>query len=108
MLLLLLGCLGTESNQDFVVTTEDIGIQSKTPIDEPLILSKKITSTAKDITSVDGMVQIPEGFIALGPRNVEAVEGYALPQTSGITPNNGTGNNQRDAGGPPLPPNSQC
>jgi sulfatase modifying factor 1 len=106
MLLFLLGCIGTDSNQDFVVIAEDTEIQSKTPTDEPLILSKKTTSTSKDITSADGMVQIPEDLVALGPRNVEAVEGYALPQTSGITPNNGAGNNQRDAGGPPLPPNS--
>ena len=56
------------------------------------------------MTIKDGMVQIPEGLVDLGPRHVEAVKGYTLPQNPmGMTPNMGEGDNQRAAGGPPLP-----
>lgn len=103
MLLFLLSCIGVDTSEDFVVKAEDTELLST----EPLILSKKTTSVSKTVTSADGMVQIPEGSVALGPRKVDPVEGYALPQTSGITPNNGADGNQRDAGGPPLPPNPQ-
>ena len=56
------------------------------------------------LTIKDGMVQIPEGLVDLGPRHVEAVKGYTLPQNPmGMTPNMGEGDNQRAAGGPPMP-----
>ena len=43
----------------------------------------KPTSNSIDkskLTIKDGMVQIPEGLVDLGPRHVEAVKGYTLPQ----------------------------
>ena len=50
------------------------------------------------------MVQIPEGLVDLGPRHVEAVKGYTLPQNPmGMTPNMGEGGDQRAGGGPPMP-----
>ena len=50
------------------------------------------------------MVEIPEGLVDLGPRHVEAVKGYTLPMNPmGMTPNMGEGDNQRAAGGPPMP-----
>ena len=59
-----------------------------------------------DFTIKDGMVQIPEGLVELGPRIIESVKGYTLPQNpQGVTPNMGEGNDQRAGGGPPLPPN---
>ncbi len=70
---------------------------------------QKIDKTAtsvqiENLTIADGMVQIPEGLVDLGPRHLEAVKGYTLPQNPmGVTPNQGEGNDQRAAGGPPLP-----
>ena len=59
----------------------------------------KSTSTSIDkstLTINDGMVQIPEGLVDLGPRHVEVVKGYTLPQNPmGMTPNMGEGDNQR-------------
>ncbi len=58
-----------------------------------------------NLTVQEGMVLVPEGLVELGPRIVESVKGYSLPQNpQGVTPNMGEGTNQRAAGGPPLPP----
>ena len=71
-----------------------------------------VSSTSESIIKIDksklvvqdDMVQIPEGLVDLGPRHVEAVKGYTLPMNPmGMTPNMGEGDNQRAAGGPPLP-----
>lgn len=103
MILFFLACTG--SNEDFdekkeLVETKETQETKASMPQEPV--------TAQNIIQKDGMVQIPEGYVLLGPRKVKPVEGYQLPQTSEeVTPNNGQGVNQRAAGGPPLPPNPQ-
>lgn len=96
MLLLLLACTSSDGKQEFVESEK---------IEETETPDLKTPVIAKNIVQKDGMVQLPEGYVLLGPRKVKPVEGYQMPQTSGVTPNNGQGSNQRDPGGPPLPQN---
>ena len=68
-------------------------------------LSKNTPLTPiKDAEIVEDMVHIPQGLVDLGPRHIEAVEGFSITNNPmGVTPNNGEGADQRAAGGPPLP-----
>ena len=84
----------------------DETVANDTVLKSPQKASTTSTPSIKksNLTIEAGMVQIPEGLVDLGPRHVEAVKGYTLPMNPmGMTPNNGEGNNQRAAGGPPLP-----
>ena len=52
----------------------------------------------------DGMVLIPQAQVKLGPRHLSPVAGWTPPSDpQGITPQMGSGSNQRAAGGPPIP-----
>lgn len=100
-LLIQMACQDAVDTRDLVelTATEKTTVTNTAP-SKPPVLTKK-----QDYPVQDGMVHVPEGLVDLGPRHVEAVKGYTLPMNpTGMTPNMGEGDNQRAAGGPPLPP----
>lgn len=99
-LLIQMACQTDVAPPDIVtpVTTQNTTVTNTAPSKTPILTKNQ------DYPIQDGMVHIPEGLVDLGPRHVEAVKGYTLPMNpTGMTPNMGEGDNQRAAGGPPLP-----
>ena len=96
-----MACQDATETSDFIEPVEqtDTTATSSPPSKKPILVKKQ------DYTVQNGMVHVPEGLVDLGPRHVEAVKGYTIPMNpTGMTPNMGKGDNQRAAGGPPLPP----
>jgi formylglycine-generating enzyme required for sulfatase activity len=100
---LMVGCAISESSKD-TPTKESTESQTLEITEELQKSSIDIPLQTKALESTDDMVHIGQGMVELGPRHIEAVQGYAMPtNVSGVTPNLGKGNDQRAAGGPPLP-----
>ena len=91
-------------NQTSTVNTTEKNSSSSNVVEVSTANNTSLAIDKSTLSVNDGMVQIPEGLVDLGPRHVEAVKGYTLPQNPmGMTPNMGEGDNQRAAGGPPMP-----